>query len=68
VIRASFRKALGVKVGDEAVLRIADDELRIRTMSRRIERVRRLVRERAKPGKSVVDEFLRERREAARNE
>jgi AbrB family looped-hinge helix DNA binding protein len=68
VIPASFRKALGIKIGDEVVLRIEDDELRISTMRRRIERVQRLIRERTKPGKSVVDEFIRERREAARNE
>jgi len=29
VIPASFRKALGINVGDEVVLRIEDDELRI---------------------------------------
>jgi AbrB family looped-hinge helix DNA binding protein len=68
VIPASFRKALGIKIGDEVVLRIEDDELRISTMRRRIEQVQRLVRERTKSGKSVVDEFIRERREAARNE
>lgn len=68
VIPASFRKALGIKVGDEVVLRIEDDELRISTMSRRIERAQRLLRERTKSGRSVVDEFIRERREAGRNE
>lgn len=36
VIPASFRKALGI--GDEIVLRMEDDELRITTMKRRIER------------------------------
>ena len=38
VIPASFRKALGIKVGDEVLLRIRDDELRITTQQRRIER------------------------------
>ena len=37
VIPASFRKALGINVGDEIVLRIEDDELRITTLKRRIE-------------------------------
>jgi AbrB family looped-hinge helix DNA binding protein len=68
VIPASFRKALGIKIGDEVVLRIEDDELRITTMKRRIERAQRLVRSRIKPGKSLAEELIKERREAARNE
>ena len=68
VIPASFRKALGIHPGDEVVLRIQDDELRITTMKRRIERARRLVRKHVRPGTSLVDELIAERREAARNE
>ena len=41
VIPASFRKTLGIQVGDEVVLRIEDDELRISTMKKRIERAQR---------------------------
>ena len=40
VIPASFRKALGINAGDEVVLRIEDDELRITTLKRRLERSR----------------------------
>jgi len=68
VIPASFRKALGINVGDEIVLRIEDDELRITTLKRRIERAQRLVRRHVKPDTSLVDELIAERREAARNE
>jgi len=68
VIPASFRKALGINVGDEVVLRIEDDELRISTMKQRIERARRLVRRHVKPGTSLADELIAERREAARRE
>jgi AbrB family looped-hinge helix DNA binding protein len=68
VIPASFRKALGINVGDEIVLRIEDDELRITTLRRRIERAQRLIRQHVKPGTSLVDELIAERREAARNE
>jgi AbrB family looped-hinge helix DNA binding protein len=68
VIPASFRKALGINVGDEVVLRIADDELRISTLKRRIERAQRLVRRHVKPGTSLVDELIAERREAAKRE
>jgi len=68
VIPASYRKALGIKAGDEVILRMEDDELRITTMKRRIERAQRLVRKYVKPGISLVDELIAERREAARNE
>lgn len=68
VIPAAFRKALGIEVGDEIVLRIQDDELRITTQQRRIQRARRRARQYVKPGTSLVNELLAERREAARNE
>lgn len=68
VIPASFRKALGISVGDELLLRIEDDELRITTLKRRLERAQRLLRRHVKPGTSLVDELIAERREAARNE
>jgi AbrB family looped-hinge helix DNA binding protein len=68
VIPASFRKALGIRAGDEVVLRIEDDELRITTLKRRLERAQRLVRKYVKPGTSLADELIAERREAARRE
>jgi AbrB family looped-hinge helix DNA binding protein len=68
VIPASYRKALGIKPGDEVILRMQDDELRITTMKHRIERAQRLVRKYVKPGVSLVDELIAERREAAKRE
>jgi antitoxin PrlF len=68
VIPASFRKRLGIRIGDEVVLQIEDDELRIITLERNIERAQRLVRKHVKPGISLVDELIAERREAAGNE
>ncbi|HEV1995921.1 MAG TPA: AbrB/MazE/SpoVT family DNA-binding domain-containing protein [Candidatus Acidoferrum sp.] len=68
VIPASFRKRLGIRVGDEVVLQIQDDELRITTLKRNLERAQRLVRKHVKAGTSLVDELIAERREAARNE
>ena len=68
VIPASFRKALGINIGDEVVLRMEDDELKITTLKRRVERAQRLVRKHVKRGTSLVDELIAERREAARNE
>jgi AbrB family looped-hinge helix DNA binding protein len=68
VIPSSFRKALGIRVGDEVVLRIEDDELRITTQQRRIQRAQRRARQYVKPRASLVDELLAERREAAKRE
>jgi AbrB family looped-hinge helix DNA binding protein len=68
VIPASYRRALGVKAGDKVILRLEDDELRITTMKRRIERAQRRVRTYVKPGVSLADELIAERREAAKRE
>lgn len=68
VIPASFRKALGIKIGDEVVLRIEDDELRITTLQHRLARAQRLVRKHVKPGDSLSAELITERRQAARRE
>jgi AbrB family looped-hinge helix DNA binding protein len=68
VIPSSFRKALGIQVGDEVVLRIEDDELRITTQQRRIQRAQRRARQYIKSGTSLVDELLAERRQAAKHD
>jgi AbrB family looped-hinge helix DNA binding protein len=68
VIPAAFRKALGIKAGERVALRMEDDELRITTMKKRIERAQRHARKYVKPGVSLVDELIAERREAAKRE
>ena len=68
VIPASFRKALGINIGDEVVLQIDDDELRITTVKLRVQRAQRLVRKHVKAGTSLVDELIAERREASKRE
>jgi AbrB family looped-hinge helix DNA binding protein len=68
VIPADFRKALGITAGDEIILRWEDDELRITTMKRNIERAQRRARQYLKPGVSLVDELIAERRKAAKRE
>jgi AbrB family looped-hinge helix DNA binding protein len=68
VIPAPFRKALGIKPGDEVILRVDDGELRITTMKQRIERAQRRARQYVKPGVSLVDELIAERREEAERE
>jgi AbrB family looped-hinge helix DNA binding protein len=68
VIPAAFRKELGMKPGDEVILRLDDGELRITTMKQRMERAQRRARQYVKPGVSLVDELIAERREEAKRE
>lgn len=68
VIPASFRKALGIDAGDEVVLEIRDDELRITTQRRRVEKAQRRARKYLKGHTSLVKELLSERRQAAKHE
>jgi len=67
VIPVSFRKALGIEAGDEVILRLEDDELRITTMERRIQAAQRMVRKYVKPGVSLVDELIADRRREAKD-
>jgi|tagenome__1003787_1003787.scaffolds.fasta_scaffold20539914_2 AbrB family looped-hinge helix DNA binding protein len=68
VIPASFRKALGIRTGDVIVMSLEDEELRISTIKGRIEEAQRRARKYLKPGTSLVDELIAERREEARRE
>ncbi len=68
VIPASFRKALGIEVGDEVVLELKQDELRITTPQQRIQRARERARKYLPKGVSLSKELLAERREASRHE
>jgi len=68
VIPAEFRKALGIHAGDEVLVWMEDDEVRMTTMRKRIERAQQRARKHVKPGVSLVDELIAERREAAKRE
>jgi AbrB family looped-hinge helix DNA binding protein len=68
VIPASFRKALGIEVGDEVVLELKHDELLITTQQQRIQRARERARKYLPKGVSLSKELLAERREAAKHE
>ena len=68
VIPAQFRKALGIEVGDEIVLVIEDDELRITTLQRRLQKARERAKRYLKPGTSLASELIAERRQAAKDE
>jgi AbrB family looped-hinge helix DNA binding protein len=68
IIPAAMRKALGINAGDELLLRIEGDELRIYTQQSRIQRAQRRARLHLKPGTSLVEELSAERRQAAKRE
>jgi AbrB family looped-hinge helix DNA binding protein len=64
VIPASFRRALGVRPGDEVLLRMKDGEVRITSRAQARRRAREYVQSFIPKGISLVDELIRERREA----
>ncbi len=67
VIPAAYRKALGLNVGDEVILRLDDGELRLFTRLQAIRRAQELMRRYIPDDRSLVDELIAERRaEAAR--
>ncbi len=68
LIPASFRSALGLKVGDEIDLRIEDNEIRISTLQTRLTKSRERLRKFVKPGRRLSDELIAERRRSALNE
>lgn len=68
MIPAAYRKALGVKSGDEVILEWTGDEMCVTTMQLRIERAQRRVRKYVKPGVSLADELIAERRKEAERE
>ncbi|HEX8712412.1 MAG TPA: AbrB/MazE/SpoVT family DNA-binding domain-containing protein [Terracidiphilus sp.] len=68
VIPSEIRVALGIQAGDELVMRIEEDELRITTLKRRIEQAQNQVARYKKHGRSLVDELIELRRQAARHE
>jgi AbrB family looped-hinge helix DNA binding protein len=62
VIPAAQRRELGLKAGDEVLMRVEDDELRISSINRRIERVQVLVRKYNPKGESLSEGLIRDRR------
>lgn len=68
VIPASYRKALGIKTGDEVVVQLEEGALRVFSRTEALRRLQDKVA-RAVPGKaSLAGELIRERRKEARRE
>ncbi|WP_394890946.1 AbrB/MazE/SpoVT family DNA-binding domain-containing protein [Mesorhizobium sp. AaZ16] len=66
VIPAEMRKAMGVKPGDTLVLKVQDGELTAISQLVSIRKVQERLASYKKPGESVVDGFLADRREEQR--
>lgn len=67
VIPAEFRKALGVAPGDQLILDFDNNEVCMFTPAEALKRVQAAFRPYLPQGRSLVDEFIAERRaEAAR--
>ncbi len=62
VIPAAHRKALGLDAGDEVVLVLENDELRLTTQQTAIRHAQELVRQHVPRERSLVDELIEERR------
>lgn len=63
VIPAEFRRAIGLEVGDEVIVRLEDGEVRILTPESAIRKAQDLVRRYIPEDRSLVDELLAERRD-----
>lgn len=68
VIPAEHRRALGLEVGDEVIVRIENGELRILTRGEAIKRAQEKVRRHINGSRSLVDELSAERRAEAKRE
>jgi AbrB family looped-hinge helix DNA binding protein len=62
VIPASFRKALGIHVGDEVTLSLEDGELRVSTRVQQMRRAREMFRPFIEGTPSMADELIAERK------
>ena len=68
VIPARFREVLGIAPGDVVELRLEDNGIRVATTQQRLRETRRRLKKIFGPGRSLSDELIAERRDAARRE
>ena len=68
VLPAQYRRALGIQVGDEIVLRLEGDELRLLTRRQAIRDAQDLIGRYVPAERSLVDELIEERRREAADE
>jgi AbrB family looped-hinge helix DNA binding protein len=68
VIPANFRKALGIENGDELVLHLEKDSLRLISVQEAVHQAQERVKKYVPATVSLADELIAERREEAKNE
>lgn len=68
VIPVAFRKALGIKTGDEVVITLENDEIKVISSRQAVARAQTLVRSYIPEGRSLSDELIRERRNESKYE
>lgn len=68
IIPASFRRKMGIQIGDTVVMEIVDGELRVRSRDAAIAEIQKLVRGLAPEGVSLSDELIADRRAEAAKE
>jgi AbrB family looped-hinge helix DNA binding protein len=68
VIPAAMRRKLGISVGDTVFVDVDDGELRVRSISRAIERARAILRKHVPEGVELADELISDRRREAERE
>ncbi len=67
VIPAEYRRALGLRPGEEVILRLEDGEIRLLSLAQAVREAQAIVRQHVPEGRSLSDELIAERRaEAAR--
>lgn len=68
VIPAELRRALGLEIGDEVIVRVENNELRLLTRSEAVKRAQSMVQRHVKGNRSLVGELSAERRTEAKRE
>jgi antitoxin PrlF len=68
VIPSDMRSAMGLKVGDEVIIKADDEGLRLQTVRQAIAEAQKIVAKYVKPGRSLSKELIAERRKEAARE
>ncbi|MGI4959529.1 MAG: AbrB/MazE/SpoVT family DNA-binding domain-containing protein [Janthinobacterium lividum] len=68
VIPAVMRRELGIGAGDTVMVDIDNGELRVRSISKALERARAILRRHIPEGANLADELIADRRDEADHE
>ena len=68
MVPIKLRNALNIKVGDQVVMRLEKDSIRLIPVQQAVSLAQNVVRQYVPQGISLVDELIKARREEARGE